>query len=219
MSIPNAGAGRPLTFSSRSSENGLSPTVVAVYERLLREILAGGRPAGSTIKDLEIANELGVSRTPVREALLLLRSVGVIEVSASRFTRVAIVDLEELRKLSRVCLTLYCYVVEELAARGLSSDDLAPLERAHAAMEATDDLYAFVQQKFRFFEAVAVLSDDTHLLRALDAVIHALHLGMLTHLDRIRREPILHSQALLIAALRAGDPAAARAAIDVLRLD
>lgn len=59
-----------------------------VYERVGAAILDGRLPEGSRLRDVDIARALEVSRTPVREALQRLARIGLVEVVASRFTRV-----------------------------------------------------------------------------------------------------------------------------------
>ncbi|WP_221586011.1 GntR family transcriptional regulator [Microbacterium sp. G2-8] len=59
-----------------------------VYERLCDAIVDGTYTPGQRIRDAELAETLGVSRMPVREALQRLERQGLIEMVASRFTRV-----------------------------------------------------------------------------------------------------------------------------------
>ncbi len=59
-----------------------------VYEQIGAAILDGRLAPGERLRDAELALQLEVSRTPVREALQRLARIGLVEVSASRFTRV-----------------------------------------------------------------------------------------------------------------------------------
>lgn len=59
-----------------------------IYERLGAAILDGRFAPGERLKDHDLAIALGVSRTPVREALQRLERIGLVEVAASRYTRV-----------------------------------------------------------------------------------------------------------------------------------
>lgn len=62
-----------------------------VAERIAAAITDGTLPAGSRVRDQDLATQLGVSRMPVREALQRLQRVGLIETAASRYTRVTTV--------------------------------------------------------------------------------------------------------------------------------
>ena len=59
-----------------------------VYARLGEAILDGRLAPGERLRDHELAERLGVSRTPVREALQRLERIGLVEVSPNRYTRV-----------------------------------------------------------------------------------------------------------------------------------
>ncbi|MBF0815586.1 GntR family transcriptional regulator [Microbacterium paludicola] len=59
-----------------------------VARRIAAAIIDGTIPAGARVRDNELAQQLGVSRMPVREALQRLQRVGLIETAASRYTRV-----------------------------------------------------------------------------------------------------------------------------------
>lgn len=60
-----------------------------VYARLGDAILDGRLAPGERLRDVELATWLGVSRTPVREALQRLERIGLVEVAANRYTRVS----------------------------------------------------------------------------------------------------------------------------------
>src|SRR5579864_5094934 len=65
------------------------------YEKLREWIIAGTLHPGETLRDQEIAERLGVSRTPVREALRRLDDEGFVETALNRWTRVAPLDLKK----------------------------------------------------------------------------------------------------------------------------
>jgi DNA-binding GntR family transcriptional regulator len=73
-----------------------------VYLELLQRIHRGDLPAGSRVRDARIAADLGVSRTPVREALLRLARDGVLEALAGRGFRVRPLDPEELLEVGTI---------------------------------------------------------------------------------------------------------------------
>jgi DNA-binding GntR family transcriptional regulator len=73
-----------------------------VYRQLLDRIHRGDLPAGARVRDADLATQLGVSRTPVREALLRLVRDGVLDASMGRGFRVRPIDAEEIREVGAV---------------------------------------------------------------------------------------------------------------------
>jgi DNA-binding GntR family transcriptional regulator len=61
-----------------------------VFEMLGRAIRDGRLAPGASLRDVDLAEQFGVSRTPVREALQRLERIGLVEISANRFTRVTV---------------------------------------------------------------------------------------------------------------------------------
>jgi DNA-binding GntR family transcriptional regulator len=77
-----------------------------VYRQILDRIHRGELVPGSPIRDVPLSSELGVSRTPIREALLRLAADGVIESSVGRGFRVRPLDASEIREVGAVLGTL-----------------------------------------------------------------------------------------------------------------
>jgi DNA-binding GntR family transcriptional regulator len=101
-----------------------------VYRQVLDRIHRGDLPAGTRLRDTALAAQLGVSRTPVREALLRLAREGVLDSTMGRGFRVCPLDVSELREAGAILGAL-----ESLALR-LSAeppadrlDRLAELDR------------------------------------------------------------------------------------------
>jgi DNA-binding transcriptional regulator YhcF (GntR family) len=73
--------------------------VDGVYETLWKQIVEGERQQGERLSDTDIAAELGVSRTPVRQALHQLQRAGLVQTSARRGFHVTIFTPEDIREL------------------------------------------------------------------------------------------------------------------------
>lgn len=95
--------------------NTLSRTFIRddVYMSLRDWIVSGALEPGEKLKDKELATQLGVSRTPIREALRKLEDEGLVETAANRWTRVAPITLRDaeaiypiIQKLEELALTL-----------------------------------------------------------------------------------------------------------------
>jgi len=77
-----------------------------VYRQLLDRISRGDLPPGGRVKDSEMASALGVSRTPIREALLRLTREGVLEADMGRGFSVRRLDQAEMRETGAILSTL-----------------------------------------------------------------------------------------------------------------
>lgn len=71
------------------SRRRASALVDEAYRALGEAIVDGRLQAGDRLRDVELATLMGISRTPVREALQRLERIGLVEVAANRYTRVA----------------------------------------------------------------------------------------------------------------------------------
>lgn len=77
-----------------------------VYNLLKQSIISGDLAPGEKLKDKELAAQLGVSRTPIREALRKLEDEGLIETSANRWTRVSMISLDDMEHIYPIILSL-----------------------------------------------------------------------------------------------------------------
>ncbi|MEL5991729.1 GntR family transcriptional regulator [Microbacterium phosphatis] len=118
-----------------------------VFERVAGAILDGTLAPGSIVRDNAIAAQLGVSRMPVREALQRLQRIGLIDMAASRYTRVAEVTPEIVQQTLEFAAcqasSIVVLVVPRLdaegsaAARAVVADVLAEIDGgAHAVATA-----------------------------------------------------------------------------------
>ncbi len=71
----------------------------SVYQQLRDWIVQGKLEPGEQLRDQELAERLGISRTPVREALRRLEDEGLVETAKNRWTRVRPVDLKEAEQI------------------------------------------------------------------------------------------------------------------------
>ena len=98
-----------------------------VADHLHGRIREGGLRSGSVLRETELAVELGVSRTPVREALRLLAADGLVEVRANRSAVVRSLGPDQIRHLFQVREALETLAVE-LACPLVTAEDLEALD-------------------------------------------------------------------------------------------
>jgi DNA-binding GntR family transcriptional regulator len=98
---------------------GRKPLRDQVYQEILARVHRGDLPPGSRVRDTSLAGQLGISRTPVREALLRLSREGILDADMGRGFSVCRLDLNEMRESGAILSAL-----EVLALQ--SSPDLPP---------------------------------------------------------------------------------------------
>ena len=101
-----------------------------VYRRLRDAIVDGTLTPGEQLRDGELAEWLGVSRTPVREALLRLAGSGLVVALPGRSTRVSTIDAPTVRDARDVVAAMHELAVRQTAGR-LSAADLDRMRDAN----------------------------------------------------------------------------------------
>lgn len=108
----------------------------ATVEHLRNEIVTGALRAGEVLKDAELAAQLGLSPTPVREALVQLASEGLVEIQPNKLKRVAPLSLATTRELYAVQRVLwqtgYAWGAPKVGAAALDALGGALAEMAEA---------------------------------------------------------------------------------------
>jgi len=104
-------------------------------DRLREMIVTGALPPGRHLAEVALARRLGVSRTPVREALKLLAREGLVEIEPHRGARVAPLRLDELARTVEVMRALE-RLVGTLAVARAGAEEVAAVCRAHREMMA-----------------------------------------------------------------------------------
>ena len=116
-----------------------------VAELLRQRIFARELEPGSWIDELRIAEALGISRTPLREALKVLAAEGLVTMKVRRGAYVTEVSEKDLRDVYHLLALLEADAARVVATRA-SDDQLAELQAQHQALEAA------VHDRDRFFE-------------------------------------------------------------------
>lgn len=101
-----------------------------VYNTLLGWIMEGELRPGEKLLDKELAESMGVSRTPVREALRRLEDKGLVESAANRWTRVSEVSIDEPVKIYPIIWNLEELAVSQ-AIDVMTGEDFTIMEQAN----------------------------------------------------------------------------------------
>jgi DNA-binding GntR family transcriptional regulator len=183
-------------------------------EQLRRNIITGVLPAGELYSEQILADKMGVSRSPVREALLQLASEGLVELIPHRGVRITQIDPAYLTHILefRAAIDGYCArtlastprrkVLEQLDAELARQRDLIAAENWESWPDANMDFHSVLARNVGnplMESAIAELG--SHMMR-LGFMIHGQH-------DQIRENFAAHTA--IVDAIRKGDPATAQA--------
>lgn len=195
-----------------------SKVVATVYERFLQAIHNGTLVPGQHISDGEIAQQFGVSRTPVREAIQRLREIGLIETSSGRFTRVIDVTPEQTQHAYIVWRALYAVLVAEIIPRAprRALNLMARDNRDFLAALPSREAREIARTNLDFFSRLPPESTNAALQRAITSVVHVLSLGSMHLPAFIDLEALGEAQLLMLQAVKEHDLVSARQALAVL---
>ncbi|NNK56912.1 MAG: GntR family transcriptional regulator [Desulfofustis sp.] len=140
-----------------------------VYNTVLGWIMDGELRPGEKLLDKELAESLGVSRTPVREALRRLEDKGLVESAANRWTRVSEVSIDEPEKIYPIIWTLEELAVTQ-AIEQMTGKDFTVMEQANnqlrKALAAENPVEASIAD-IEFHEVFIKKSENPHLASIL----------------------------------------------------
>lgn len=185
-----------------------------IYEEIKRRILENELPAGAQVLENELASLLGVSRTPIREALVMLSRDGMVEVRPRHGMRVLPVSADDMQDIYDILTALESRAAEIVASRGATKDEIRRLEQAVADMDTAlkqDDLKGWAEADERFHMLLVELTKNKRLIGLVNTYWEQSHrVRMLTL--KLRPKPV-HSNsdhAAVVDAIRKRDPEKAR---------
>ena len=182
---------------------------IQVADRLRSQIYRHDLQPGDAIDEMALCERYGISRTPLREALKVLSSEGLIELIPRKGSFVRSMDIDQLNEMFPVMAVLEGLCARE-AVRNCTPDELKKLEAMHEKLEqfaANGDIDHYYEQNFEFHQAVQDLSGNPTLQRLIGDLRKILRLArhlQLTMPGRLQASIEEHRQILL--AFRKHDP-------------
>ncbi len=177
--------------------------------KIRRMIIRGTLPAGLDVAETDLCAKLGMSRTPLREAMKLLAAERLVKLRRNRSARITEIDANEVRDLFEAVACIERSAAE-LAAMRIEARELAQLSRLQATLErhhANDDLNAYFAANQKVHATIVAASKNT--------VLSATHAQLMPRVERARcfalgahgrwEESIAEHKAILLS-LEAGDP-------------
>lgn len=187
-----------------------------VAERLRQRIYSHELPPGTWIDEQALAQDYGISRTPLREALKVLVAEGLVTLKPRRGCYVTEISEQDLDEIYPVMALLEGRCAFE-AAQKASAADLARLESAHNVLEraASDQhIQHFFDANQEFHQVVQEIAGNRWLLQVIQDLRKVLKLTRLHSLTlEGRPQQSLAEHRLIMAALRDGNGLAAEKAM------
>ncbi len=141
-----------------------------VQDAILAEIASGRLPPGSRIIQEQIAQELGVSRQPVQQALVVLRNLGVLRDAPGRGLQVAPLDLDHVRNMYDMRSVIEGLAFREAADRnaGRAAVEGPALLAAGRKAVALGSVAAMIKADVAFHNFVYTLSENPLIAPAME---------------------------------------------------
>lgn len=182
---------------------------------LLRDMIIYNRlPPGSNYLESELAHMLGMSRTPLREAAVILQALGLVELRPRRGLRIRPILVRDMEEIYSILTELESLAAYELA-QNPTPTAVAKLKQNIREMEtalADDDRLAWAKADEEFHRLLVELSGNSRLAQIVATYSDQVHRARLVTLH-IRPKPTqsVTDHSAVVAAIEAGAPEDARA--------
>jgi DNA-binding GntR family transcriptional regulator len=185
------------------------------YAVLRSAIIDGTLAPGERLRDVELETRLGLSRTPIREALARLEEDGLVESVPNRYTRVTPLDLRDARDAYPVVAALHALAAELAVPRLSRADIRAMLDEndrfAHAV--AASDVDEAMAADDAFHDVLINASGNPAIASVLERLMPRLHRLERAQFGSLSGRRSVSQHKTLIAAARQGDSRATAAAV------
>lgn len=189
------------------------------YDYLREHVLVDARLQGRFLNEKQLAEEIGVSRTPVREALLLLVADGLVEMIPQRGAQIPVLSGRDISELMEMREVLEVHAAEQAIASGRppvdEMDRIIGEQEALQTLEGEDNAQAFIERDAAFHQTLVdaagnqLMSLSYNKLRVRQVLVGVAAL----YRSADRQLHVCQEHRTIVEAIRAGDAAAARAAI------
>lgn len=149
-----------------NSQNALLPLRDVVFHTLRQAILTGELKPGERLMEIHLANKLGVSRTPIREAIHMLELEGLVIMIPRRGAEVAQITEKSMNDVLEVRRTLDA-LCAELACKRITEEELERLDEACTQFEkavATGDIKEIAQADVTLHDIIVRATGNERLI-------------------------------------------------------
>ena len=196
--------------------NEYLPLRDVVFQTLRQAILRGELEPGERLMEIHLANRLGVSRTPIREAIRKLELEGLVVMIPRRGAIVASITEKDLKDVLEVRRTLEI-MAGEMACERITPELLEQLKSAgeeFRRLKDTNDFTSLAEVDVKFHDVIYAATDNQRLITILNNLREQMYRYRLEYLKDTGSHERLHTEDYEIyEAIRKGDKVSASAAI------
>ena len=179
-----------------------------VFITLREAILQGKLEPGERLMEIALAEQLGVSRTPIREAIRKLELEGLVTNIPRKGAMVAEITLKDLRDVLEVRRNLENLAVK-LACEKATPEDIAELKQLHLNFKDTVDkghLTAVTEADVKFHDKIYQITDNKRLIQILNNLREQMYRYRFEYIkDEINRGVLIDEHAMIIEAIENKD--------------
>lgn len=164
-----------------------------VFNTLRRAILKGELEPGERLMEIALANKLGVSRTPIREAIRKLELEGLVVMIPRKGAEVARITEKDLRDVLEVRASLEKLAIE-LACDRIEDEEIADLKetcQAFAESLSSEDLTTMAEKDVAFHDVIFRATKNARLIQILNNLREQMYRYRLEYLKDIEARPRL----------------------------
>lgn len=196
--------------------NEYLPLRDVVFNTLRQAILKGELKPGERLMEIQLAKRLGVSRTPIREAIRKLELEGLVVMIPRKGAEVAKITEKDLRDVLEVRCTLEELAVS-LAACNIKKEDVAILEEKNNAFIESigrDNVVEMAEADVNFHDAIYALTDNARLIQILNNLREQMYRYRFEYIkDSDKRKTLVEEHKIIIEALANKDIEAVKKAV------
>ena len=175
------------------NENEYLPLRDVVFNTLRQAILRGEFKPGGRLMEIQLANKLGVSRTPIREAIRKLELEGLVIMIPRKGAEVADITEKSLRDVLEVRKALEELAVQ-LACEKITQEELEELEKAgenfKKVLKRSKDITEVAEADVRFHDVIYMATDNQKLIHLLNKLREQMYRYRVEYL----KNPDVHEQ-------------------------
>ena len=179
-----------------------------VFNTLRRAILKGELEPGERLMEIALANKLGVSRTPIREAIRKLELEGLVIMIPRKGAEVAKITEKDLRDVREVRTSLELLSIE-LACDRITSEELVELKQTCRAFEEAlkgDDLTEMAEKDVAFHDVIFKATKNARLIQILNNLREQMYRYRMEYLkDKNFHQRLVEEHRMIVSAIEKKD--------------